>query len=138
MKIFREKGRLYLSSVSRLEQNVVHSFMSGGYFERHLNRMRNIYRKKRQHLVSLLSQHKQVEILGENAGHHILIRIKGLSESQMVELAKGEKIRVYPVSSYFIGDVESKYESSVLLGYGALNEKQIEEGVGRLMKVWGV
>jgi len=138
MKIFREKGRLYLSSVSRLEQNVVHSFMSGGYFERHLNRMRNIYRKKRQHLVSLLSQHKQVEILGENAGHHILIRIKGLSESQMVALAKGEKIRVYPVSSYFIGGVEAKYESSVLLGYGALSEKQIGEGVARLMKVWGV
>ena len=56
----------------------------------------------------------------------------------MVELARSEKIRVYPVSSYFIGDVAAKYESSVLLGYGALNEKQIEEGVGRLMKVWNV
>lgn len=138
IKPFLLKGRLYLSSVSRLEQNVVHSFMAGGYFERHLNRMRNIYRKKRLHLVSLLSQHSQVEILGENAGHHILIRIKGLSEDQMVELAKGEKIKVYPVSSYFIGDVSSRYESSVLLGYGALSEEKIEEGVRRLMKVWKV
>lgn len=138
MKLFREKGRLYLSSVSRLEQNVVHSFMSGGSFERHLNRMRNIYCKKRQLLVSLLSQHKDVEILGENAGHHILIRIGGMSEDQLVTLAQQEKIKVYPVSSYFIGDVSQKYSSSVLLGYGALSEKQIDEGVKRLVKAWNV
>ncbi|MBR4878453.1 MAG: PLP-dependent aminotransferase family protein, partial [Clostridia bacterium] len=138
MKAFSERGRLYLSSVSRLEQSVVHSFMAGGSFERHLNRMRNIYRAKRQHLVSLLSQHKAVEILGENAGHHILIRISGMSENQLVSLAQAEKIKVYPVSSYFIGEVAQKYSSSVLLGYGALSEKQIEEGVSRLMKAWGV
>ncbi len=138
IKLFREKGRLYLSSVSRLEQNVVHSFMSSGSFERHLNRMRNIYRKKRQLLVSLLSQHHNIEILGENAGHHILIRIKGLSESEIVGLAREEKIRVYPVSSYFIGGVSAEYESSVLLGYGALSEKQIDEGIKRLIKAWNV
>ena len=65
-------------------------------------------------------------------------RIKGLSESEIVGLAREEKIRVYPVSSYFIGGVSAKYESSVLLGYGALSEKQIDEGVKRLVKAWNV
>lgn len=138
MKLYNEKGRLYLSSVSRLEQKTVCSFMSGGYFERHLNKMRGIYRKKRQLLVELLSRRGKIEILGENAGHHILIRIPGLSESRMVELARAERIRVYPISGYFIGDTPCQYRSSVLLGYGALTLSEIEEGVNRLIKVWQV
>ena len=67
-KILREyhkSGEIYHSAVPRLEQTVLCRFMEEGHFERHINRMRNIYKSKRELLVSILSKHKELSILGE-------------------------------------------------------------------------
>lgn len=43
---YREKAGFYASTVSRIDQNILYQFLEQGHFERHLNRMRAIYKAK--------------------------------------------------------------------------------------------
>ena len=54
LSVYRKKGRFYSSTVSRVDQRILANFISGGYFERHLNRMREIYKGKHDVLLGAL------------------------------------------------------------------------------------
>lgn len=42
---YRSQTSFYASTVSRIDQNILYQFLAGGYFERHLNRMRAVTRR---------------------------------------------------------------------------------------------
>lgn len=63
MERYEERGRFYSSTVSRVDQRILAMFIGGGYFERHLNRMREIYKGKHDLLLaSLKPLEKEFEI----------------------------------------------------------------------------
>ncbi|WP_348982422.1 PLP-dependent aminotransferase family protein [Desulfosporosinus sp. HMP52] len=133
-KLFSEFG----SEVSILEQKIIETFIAEGSYERHLNRMRKLYKDKRAHFIRELSIFgDRIKVVGESAGNHLLINlITENSERQMCSAAIENGVKVYPISDYFIGEVISKYENTFLLGFGALSKNEIEEGVKLLYKAW--
>ncbi len=51
-------------------------FIRGGYFGRHLNKMRGIYKNKHDFLVGELKKKNWVQnIAGDNAGLHVLVQV---------------------------------------------------------------
>ena len=79
-------------------------FIRGGHFERHLNKMRTVYRGKRALLERALREAfgPSLEMRG-NAGHHLLVSPgNGMSESELCAAAMKQGVRVYPISPYFI------------------------------------
>jgi GntR family transcriptional regulator/MocR family aminotransferase len=128
------------SPVSSLEQKMIAAFIGEGYFEKHVNKMRKLYKEKRIVLMKALKTlGKTVTVTGENAGHHLLVQLSnGLSEDEMFKQALAQGVRVYPVSAYFINGVPKQYESMVLLGYGSLTTAEIYEGISRLKKAWAL
>ncbi|PAX54099.1 MocR-like pyridoxine biosynthesis transcription factor PdxR [Brunnivagina elsteri] len=66
-----------------LEQQVLAEFITEGHLERHIRKMRSHYDCCRQVLVKALKSHfgESVEILGEKAGLHIMVR-SGLFHSK--------------------------------------------------------
>ena len=67
LSVYLAKGRFYSSTVSRVDQRILAKFISGGYFERHLNRMREIYKGKHDVLLGELKPlEKRFEITGVN------------------------------------------------------------------------
>jgi GntR family transcriptional regulator/MocR family aminotransferase len=65
MKQYMERLSFILCPVPLMEQKVLARFILEGYFERHLNKMRNIYKKKRDILVkSIQDSDRSVDILG--------------------------------------------------------------------------
>ena len=125
----------YASTVSRVDQAILTSFINGGYFERHLNRMRKIYKGKHDALMNALKIFdKEVTIFNENAGLHILVQFHGnYTESSLLELAKNHGIRLYPLSEHYIAPDTARHEGIYLLfGFGNLSETAIEEGVHKL------
>lgn len=128
----------YASAVSGFEQTVLREFMRSGHFDTHVNRMRIYYRNRRQALVEALAPLKdRMEILGEPAGHHLTLRFSGGAEEKtLVELAAQQGVGVYPVSPYFWGEVPAAYRSTVLLGFGGLNDEEIRLGASLLEKAW--
>ena len=140
MDEYNRRFTKFSSAVSVMEQNILTEFINGGHYERHLNRMRKLYGEKRTVLLEELGKiGRGISINGENAGHHLALKLEGgPDEAEMVSLAAKEGVRVYPISRFFVNGVPSKYESTVLLGYAELSGGKIREGVRRLRKAWDI
>lgn len=140
MNKYQEYYKVYKQTVSRLHQDTLYRFMEEGHWSRHLNKMRTIYRKKHKTLLSSINKYmgEKVEIIGENAGLHILLRVKnGMSEEDLIKIAFDMKVKIYPTSIYYDKYENSEYPS-ILLGFGGLNEMQIEEGINILKNAWQI
>ncbi|OOF35693.1 PLP-dependent aminotransferase family protein [Rodentibacter heidelbergensis] len=117
--------------ISRFEQQRLATFIQQGYFEKHIHRMRKIYRKKMELLCQLLAPYKKhIRYYGENSGFHLLIELLNESRSldELVGLAKQKEIIIYPVY----------YQKRTLfsLGFGHLSEQSLIEGINHLLKIW--
>lgn len=137
-KYMRELS-FYSCTVSRIDQSILNEFIRDGYFERHLNRMRKIYRAKHELLLEELRPfRKKFEVTGENAGLHLLLTAKGeISEKELVAEAAGVGVRVYGLSENMAETAEDRGgKATILMGFGALQHGQIQEGIRRLSKVW--
>ena len=60
-----------------------------------------------------------------------------MSEKELIEKAKEEKVKVYPTSVYF-EDSNSNKGPMVLLGFGGLSEDEIEKGILLLKRAWNL
>ena len=136
LSVYLAKGRFYSSTVSRVDQRILAKFISGGYFERHLNRMREIYKGKHDALLGELKPlEKRFEITGEFAGLHVLLKDrKKEPEQQLLEKAAEKKVRVYGLSGFYMERAQAKEMSTIVLGYAGLTEEEIRKGVDLLRK----
>lgn len=138
-EIYQQQASFYATTVSRIDQEIVRRFFAEGYFERHLNRMRGIYRAKHDYLLSRLATWKErVIIEGHSAGLHILLKFQNAmySEAELVERAEQAGIKVYPLSAYYI--TGCSVHPTVLLGYANLTEEEMEDGLHLLEKMWEI
>lgn len=138
MKVYRERAGFYASTVSRIDQNVLYQFLSQGYFERHLNRMRAIYKAKHDTFLGAIRPlEHQFEVRGEYAGLHILLTDRsGRTEEELVALAAERGVRVYGISGYYIHQEHNQMPSTVVAGYANLSEEEIIRGAGLLTEAW--
>ena len=135
-RYLREK-HLFSVTVSKTDQKILELFLREGYYEKHLNRMRKIYKSKHDLIVKYLKEMQKICVFhGENAGVHFILKFKnGLTEQEAIEKAKSVGIQVYGVSEYCIS-TDMERENKVLLGYAGMEEKEIEEAMKLLKKVW--
>ena len=150
LEVYRRDCSFYSCTVSRIDQRILDEFIRDGYFERHLNKMRKLYRDKHELLLEKLEPLKErFSVSGENAGLHLLLRTKrNVTEEELLDKAAEQGVRVYGMSAYEIGtsperegmdlDPGSRKEKpgAVLLGFGGLSPDQIREGMERLGEVW--
>ncbi len=123
----------YSCTVSRIDQAILTEFISKGYFERHLNRMRKIYKDKQHTLITeLKAASEKLEIFGENAGMHLVVHPhNGKTEEELIKEAQKKHIKLYGLSAHFI-TLPKQYEPTLLLGYANLTEENIKKGIRRL------
>lgn len=77
LEIYERECSFYSCTVSRIDQSILNVFIGEGYFERHLNKMRKIYRGKHELLLECLGElREEFAIAGENAGLHLLLTSK--------------------------------------------------------------
>ncbi len=139
MKRYRGLNKVFSATVSRVDQKILELFLKQGYYSRHLNRMRIRYREKRDLLAAGLRRIAAVEsIVGEEAGVHLAVRLKkGVSEQRRVRQAASLGVRVYGLSGYLLGERREEDPPVILLGYAAMEAKELKEALKRLEKAWG-
>jgi GntR family transcriptional regulator / MocR family aminotransferase len=122
---------------SWLEQAAMADFMASGEFGRHLRRIRQLYRERRDALLAALQKHfGACAIYGEQAGMHLVWKLpEGFPPAAEVE-AKGLEAGVGVCSlatgsALRFGDDDGG-DRLLMLGFVALSEKEIEEGISRL------
>jgi len=138
LKEFKEKMSFIICPVPIIEQKVLCRFIQDGYFERHLNKMRTIYKKKRESLAGAISRTgSPMEIVGADAGLHLILRVgNGMSESQLVDTALRAGVRVYGLSKYYLNKEYLNKNPELLLGYATMGEEEIAEAVEILNRAW--
>jgi GntR family transcriptional regulator/MocR family aminotransferase len=122
------------TGTAMLEQLTLADFLREGHYERHLRRSREKNARRRAALLEALAEHfgSRVEISGANTGLHVLAWLRGKNGrpiSAITRRAAAAGVGVSSVAPFFLRPPE---RSGVLLGYGALTEREIREGVKRL------
>lgn len=126
-------------SSSRIYQHTLQRFIEHGYFEKHVRKMRNLYRKKNRKLADTLEAQFQGlgEVMNAEAGLHIILKLKTpASEKEMVDAVRPYGIRVAAAAPFYSGDKCQSEERKFIIGFGGIELERIEEGVCRLRELW--
>lgn len=140
LEIYESACHFFSSTVSRLDQSTLKEFMVNGHFERYLNKMRKVYRKKHDILMNELKELEQdFVITGENGGLHLLLTSKKrMTQQKLIEAANKHQVKVYGFQDSFIEETNEhkKEHYTVILGYATLSEEQMILGIKQLKKAW--
>lgn len=136
---FRAAKALADTGTGGLEQRALARFIHDGHFDRHLRRARARNGERRAALVAALEEHAGdlVEVLGANAGLHVMLRLRDVPiarEPELVAAAESAGVRVYSPALFYPAPRE-RPEAELLLGYAALSRSQIRRGIARLADV---
>lgn len=136
LPVYHETSGFLSSTVSRIDQAILDEFINEGYYERHLNRMRAIYKNKHDALLQALKEKKAgFTVSGENAGLHLLLHVPGRPEEELVRRAREADVKVYGISGC-CAKMPDFREAVILLGYGGMSVEEIPDGVKALLEAW--
>ncbi|WP_334076941.1 hypothetical protein [Paenibacillus sanfengchensis] len=129
---------MFEASASRIHLRVLEQFIKRGYFERHVRRMRNLYRKKNQRLTASIQEHfgDRAAILGDAAGLHLVLEIRSLlTEAELLRLAGEAGVRIASAAFFWHKKTETD-QKRFMVGFGGIRTEQIDEGIKRLYEAW--
>ncbi|MBG9795085.1 GntR family transcriptional regulator [Paenibacillus dendritiformis] len=135
---YRSDFAVYEQTASKLHQLTLERFMEEGHWDRHVRKIRKIYRKKHAALLAAVKRTMggQVRVIGQDSGLHVLLRAgNGMTEAELLQAAARVGVKVYPTSNYW-GEGADTEAPTLLLGFGGVSEHEIEDGIGRLYEAW--
>ena len=131
MADFRKNLGFYSCTVSSFEQYTLARFLSRGYFEKHINRMRKYYKMRRNQVVSALSRcafaHK-LTIHEEDAGLHFLLKVDTpMTDEELTRYCEEKGVRVRTLSSYYHLPAPEEEKRCLVINYAGLNQEDLEK-----------
>ena len=112
-------------------------FIEDGDFERHILRMRRIYAGKRRALCESMERFEfPGELKGIDSGIDGMIRLReGILSTEVATAAAKHGVYLTPLSRYRHHRTRVDDDDAIVLGYGAVGDDQIREGIGLLAKL---
>jgi GntR family transcriptional regulator / MocR family aminotransferase len=132
VRLVVEAKRLVDLQTATPGQEMLAELIQTGQFEAHLRRMRRVYRGRRTALLEALDRELgDLAVPGpSDAGLYLrIVLAKGLDEESIARRAADLGVAVYPARPYFAQPVA---RPGLILGYAALDEAGIAEGIRRL------
>lgn len=119
-----------------LEQLTHAQFLREGELDRHLRKMRIIYRRRRDALIDALARYlPDWQPVGAAAGLHLIANLPAdRTEQEVARLAFARSIRVYPMQDYRF---KTSAEPAMVFGYSSLTESRIDRGIAHLAAALG-
>ena len=134
---FREKLGFYSCTVSGFEQYTLARFLSRGHFEKHINRMRRFYRRRRNRILEILRDcplAPRLTIREADAGLHFLVEVDtDLTDEALVALCGRAGLEVRALSSYYHTPVPEQVLHTLVVNYAALREEDLEKALNKLL-----
>ncbi len=130
MAQFQQKLSFYSCTVPSFEQYTLARFLSRGYFEKHLNRMRKFYKIRRNRVLSSIaacSHWEKLTILEENAGLHFLVKVDtDLADSALVQRCREAGLRIRCLSEYCHDQTPVRDSHCLVVNYSGLSDNDLE------------
>ncbi len=130
--------RVEFCPVPWITQEVMRLFISKGYWDRYVRATVNLYRKRHDVLINSIDEHLggNVKVLGSGSGLHVLMGDREKrSQNKLIELARKHDVRVYETDSYWMNK-SHPMNNFVLVGFSAIEDALIPEGMKRLRQAW--
>ena len=127
----------YSSTVSNFEQYTLASFISRGYFEKHINRMRIHYKNKRARVLetirSIFSE-KECQIVENDSGLHFLLKFNTKkSDKKIKEMLLKKNIRITAITDYDM-KLDNKNKHLFILNYSNINLDNMKKAILEVKK----
>lgn len=127
----------YTCPVSSIVQYAISEFIEGGYFEKHINRLKNFYRRQRDFLIREIRKSgliEYAEISEEDSGLHFLLSLKiKCSDEDFKKILENKKIRLLPLSEYFY-EKREKDGHVFVMNYSSLTEEAVTYAVQEIYR----
>ena len=135
MEEFNSKLNYLSCTVSTFEQYTLAEFINQGYFERHINRMRNNYKKLRQQLLKALTihpEHERIKILQQSSGLYFLLQIDtNLSDRDLQARLRQKGLMLQPLQHYY-QNRQAAPEHTFVVNYSSIASTDIHQIVDAL------
>lgn len=112
-----------------IEQAILAEFIAEGHFARHVRRMRKLYERRQEILVSECEKHLKdlLKVEKADAGMHVIGWLReNVDDRKISEKAATRNIKLAPVSDYSNKKLK---RGGLILGYTAFDEREIKRGV---------
>lgn len=134
-----DRYSFYANPVPIHDQVALSLFLKSKGFERHLNRMKLIYKEKRDLFIELLKKSEfgsVIKIEGEEAGLHFTLSfLDETDELQMIDYAKKQDLKIYGMEEFrFVS--EDRSVTTFVIGYGSVKMEEFKEIVKRFERAW--
>jgi GntR family transcriptional regulator/MocR family aminotransferase len=125
-----QEKRLSDRGTSHIDQRAFAAFIERGELDRHLRRMRQLYRGRRDRLVTALADElPEARVRGIAAGMHVMVELgPGDDERAIRDAARERRIRFETLADYGVVDGPPV----LMLGYGQIAEPAIPAGIAEL------
>ncbi|WP_020590349.1 PLP-dependent aminotransferase family protein [Kiloniella laminariae] len=126
---------------SLLAQPALADFMAEGHFSAHIRRMRRLYAERQicmlENIRHFLPEYLEVE--PDEAGLHLTAFLSDkvtqkTTDREIVRRADQEEISLSPLSLFYA--VPENVQQGLMMGYGACNREEIEQGCQRLADIF--
>lgn len=147
LKLYQKQQEGLANTVSKQEQLTAALFLSEGFFERHINRMRLIYKQRYEALCDSLAAYPGLLLERSDSGLHVNVRLPHMGTTEAVKRAACYGVRVYPVENdeseekEDMEDMEEAVETEkrsahLMIGFSALSCEELTEAVLLLAEAW--
>ncbi len=135
---YTQKLDFYSSTVPALEQHVLARFLSQGWYERHLSRMRKEYRTRRSAVLEAFGHWDmahRVSITEQGAGLHFLMAVDtNCSDEVLREKAKERGVRLGFLSDYAQTN-KAQFAHTLVVNYASLEVDTLPQVLGLLGEI---
>ncbi|MDE5943786.1 MAG: PLP-dependent aminotransferase family protein [Clostridia bacterium] len=111
--------------VPLFEQKTLAKMLDGGYFERHINRLKNHYRTVRQAVLDKASE-LGCTVKDTGSGLHLLVSFEGASDGFIKEQAEKRGINVRCLSDYVLSPMDGA-EGWAVINYTGVSPEAVSE-----------
>ena len=135
---FYKKLSFYSCTVSTFEQYTLAAFISQGFFEKHINRMRLHYGRKRARIIELIKRHfseNQCKIIENNSGLHFILEFNTkLSDQEFKERLKENKILISSITDFEMSE-ERQDKHQFILNYSSIDINKLDKIMKKIKEI---
>ena len=132
---YRETQSFYSCTVSSFEQLTLAHFISEGYFERHLSRLKQHYKEKRDLLMESIRESSLslvTHIQESNAGTHFLLQVNTYMNDNQIRTAAHELGINFAMLSDYEQNHSLKNTRTIVINYAGLDPENVDTAVHML------
>ncbi|MCR4758113.1 MAG: PLP-dependent aminotransferase family protein [Butyrivibrio sp.] len=146
-QLFYDKLSFYSCTVSTFDQFTLASFIEKGYFEKHINRMRLQYGRKREQVLGIFeevlgseSKSSGYKIVENDSGLHFILELKTrYKDAEIEKQLLSKSIKISAISDFYMDAFDAKLDAAsqgkFIIDYSNMNIALLPDALKEIKKL---